>query len=119
MPHDGAEPLFGSDKAQSGFKLYRRHRLLAETRQDIRRMTAALWEQAYHPCTIVRWGGAQVMAARSSRGQLLVQLRGRGRGYPVQAVTRESPRLCPTGGCDRRGATPLNVRDAAKIYGLH
>jgi len=40
MPHDGAEPLFGSDKAQSGFKLYRRHRLLAETRQDIRRMTA-------------------------------------------------------------------------------
>src|SRR5260370_40669261 len=39
MPHDGAEPFSGSDNAQSGFKLYRRHPLLAETRQAIRRMT--------------------------------------------------------------------------------
>ncbi len=74
-------------------------------------MTAAPWEQAYHPCTIVRWGVAQVMAARSSRGQLLVQLRGRGRWYPVEAVTIERPRLCPTGGCDLEDAPPMNMKD--------
>jgi hypothetical protein len=48
----------------------------------------------------VSWGMAQVMAVRKSRGQLLVQLRGRGRWYPVEAVTIERPRLCPTGACD-------------------
>ena len=35
-----------------------------------------------------------------NRGQLLVQLRGRGRWYPVEAVTIERPKLCPTRGCD-------------------
>ena len=33
------ELLFGLDKAGTAFKLYRRHRLLAETRHDIGRMT--------------------------------------------------------------------------------
>jgi len=63
---------------------------------------AALWEQASHPCTRVSWGVAQVMAVRYSRGQLLVLLRGR--WYPVEAVTIERPRLCPTGACDLEDA---------------
>ena len=67
---------------------------------DVEEIKAALWEQAYHPCTKVRWGTAQVMAVRKSRGNLLVQLRGRGRWYPAQVVTIERPRLCPTGACD-------------------
>jgi len=29
---------------------------------DLEEIKAALWEQAYHPCTQVRWGVAQVMA---------------------------------------------------------
>src|SRR6266496_1910537 len=29
---------------------------------DLEEMKAALWEQAYHPCTQVSWGMAQVMA---------------------------------------------------------
>jgi hypothetical protein len=32
--------------------------------QDLEEIKAALWEQAYHPCTRVSWGMAQVMAAR-------------------------------------------------------
>jgi hypothetical protein len=68
--------------------------------QDVEEIKAALWEQAYHPCTRVQWGTAQVMAVRRSRGQLLVQLRGRGRWYPVPAVTIERPLVCPTGACD-------------------
>jgi len=67
---------------------------------DLEEIKAALWEQAFHPCTRVRWGVAQVMAARRSRGQLLVLLRGRGRWCPVEAVTIERPKLCPTGACD-------------------
>jgi hypothetical protein len=67
---------------------------------DLEEIKAALWEQAYHPCTRVRWGVAQVMAVRQRRGQLLVQLRGLSRWYPVPAVTIERPRLCPTGACD-------------------
>ncbi len=49
---------------------------------------------------------AQVMAVRRSKEQLLVQLRGRARWYPAEAVTIEYPGLCPTGagdledGCD-------------------
>jgi len=39
MPHDGSETLFGLDEAGTASKLYRRHRLLAETRRDIRQMT--------------------------------------------------------------------------------
>jgi hypothetical protein len=68
--------------------------------QDVEEIKAALWEQAYHLCTRVTWGAAQVMAARRSRGQLLVQLRGLPRWYPVPAVTIERPRRCPTGACD-------------------
>jgi hypothetical protein len=67
---------------------------------DLEEIKAALWEQAYHSCTRVRWGVAQVMAVRCSRGRLLVLLRGRGRWHPVSAVTIERPRLCPTGACD-------------------
>jgi len=72
---------------------------------DLEEIKAALWEQAYHACTRVSWGVAQVMAARKSRGQLLVLLRGRRHWYPVEAVTIERPRLCPTGACDIEGAT--------------
>jgi hypothetical protein len=72
---------------------------------DLDEIKAALWEQAFHPCTRVRWGVAQVMAVRKSRGQLLVLLRGRGSWHPVEAVTIERPRLCPTGGCDLEEAT--------------
>jgi len=46
---------------------------------DLEEIKAALWEQVYHPCTRVKWGMAQVMAVRRSKGQLLVQLRGRAR----------------------------------------
>ena len=67
---------------------------------DLEEIKAALWEQAYHPCTQVKWGVAQVMAIRRSKGQLLVQLREWGCWYPVEAVTIERPRLCPTGACD-------------------
>ena len=67
---------------------------------DLEEIKAALWEQAYHPCTRVSWGVAQVMAVKKSRGQLLVQLRGRARWYPVEGVTIERPLVCPTGACD-------------------
>lgn len=67
---------------------------------DLEEIKAALWEQASHPCTRVRWGTAQVVAVRISRGQLKVMLRGLSRWYPVPAVTIERPRLCPTGACD-------------------
>ncbi|MBO0795225.1 MAG: hypothetical protein J2P36_30380 [Ktedonobacteraceae bacterium] len=67
---------------------------------DLEEIKAALWEQAYHPCTQVKWGAAQVMAVRESRGQLRVLLRGQSRWYLVDAVTIERPRRCPTGGCD-------------------
>jgi len=67
---------------------------------DLEAIKTALWEQASSPCTRVKWGEAQVMAARRSRGQLLVLLRGRRRWYPVEAVTIERPRQCPTGACD-------------------
>jgi hypothetical protein len=67
---------------------------------DLEEIKAALWEQASHPCTRVSWGVAQVIAIRRRKGQLLAQLRGRGRWHPVEAVTIERPRLCPTGACD-------------------
>ncbi len=73
---------------------------------DLEEIKTALWEQAYHPCTRVKWGVAQVMAARQSRGQLLVQLRGLPRWHPVDAVTIERPKLCPTGACDLEDAPP-------------
>ena len=70
---------------------------------DLEEIKAALWEQAYHPCTRVSWGMAQVMAVRRSKGHLLIQLRGRARWYPVEAVTIEYPGQCPTGACDIEG----------------
>jgi len=63
--------------------------------QDLEEIKAALWEQASHPCTRVSWGVAQVMAVRKSHGQLLVQLRGRGRWYPVEAVTGDQAGALP------------------------
>lgn len=87
---------------------------------DLEEIKAALWEQASHLCTRVSWGVAQVMAVRKSRGQLLVQLRGRavaheagravaqlrgrGRWHPVEAVTIERPSVCPTGACNLEDA---------------
>jgi hypothetical protein len=67
---------------------------------DLEEIKAAIFEQAYHLCTRVSWGMAQVMAVRKSKGHLLVQLRGRARWYPAEAVTIERPKLCPTGACD-------------------
>jgi hypothetical protein len=71
---------------------------------DLEEIKAALWEQAYHPCTRVSWGVAQVMAVKRSKGQLLVQLRGRARWYPAEVVTNERPTLCSTGACNIEGA---------------
>jgi hypothetical protein len=62
---------------------------------DLEESKAALWEQAYHPCTQVSWGMAQVMAARSSKGQLLVQLRGRVHWYRAEAVTGDQAEALP------------------------
>ena len=67
---------------------------------DLEEIKAALWEQASHSCTQVRWGVAQVMSVTRSRGQLLALLRGLPHWYPVEAVTIERPRHCPTGACD-------------------
>jgi hypothetical protein len=67
---------------------------------DLEEIKAAIFEQATHPCTRVSWGVAQVMAARRNKGQLQVLLRGFPRWHPVEAVTIERPRLCPTGACD-------------------
>ncbi|GAC1350330.1 MAG: hypothetical protein NVSMB27_31800 [Ktedonobacteraceae bacterium] len=67
---------------------------------DLEEIKAALWEQASHPCTRVKWGRAQVMAVRKNRGQLRVMLQGHKRWYPADAVTIERPRLCPVGSCD-------------------
>jgi hypothetical protein len=52
-----------------------------------------------------QWGTAQVMAARRSKGQLLVQLRGLSRWHTVDAVTIERPLVCPTGACDIEDGT--------------
>ncbi len=71
---------------------------------DLEEIKAALWEQAFHRCTRVSWGAAQVMSVRRSKGQLLALLRGREHWYPVEAVTIERPPVCPTGACDLEGA---------------
>ena len=73
---------------------------------DLEEIKAALWEQASHPCTRVRWGEAQVMAVRHNKGQLRVMLRGLSRWYPVESVTISRPRFCPTGACDLAEANP-------------
>ena len=70
---------------------------------DVEEIKAALWEQAYHPCTRVKWGVAKVMAVRRSRGQLLAQLRGWNGFRPVDYVTIERALHCPTGACDLDG----------------
>lgn len=67
---------------------------------DLEEIKAALWEQASHPCTQVRWGVAQVMGVKKSKGHLLVLLKGWSRWYAVDAVSIVRPVLCPTGGCD-------------------
>jgi hypothetical protein len=67
---------------------------------DLEEIKAALWEQAFHPCTRVRWGIAQVMAVKRSKGHLRALLRGQNRWYPIESVTIERPSLCPTGACD-------------------
>ncbi len=53
---------------------------------------------------------AQVMAVRRSKEQLLVQLRGRARCYPAEAVTIEYPGLCPTGACDLEDGSDFQVK---------
>ncbi len=72
---------------------------------DLEEIKAALWEQAFHGCTRVSWGGAQVMSVKRSKGQLLALLRGRPRCYPVEAITIERQRQCPTGACDIEDGT--------------
>ena len=67
---------------------------------DLEEIKAALWEQAYHQCTRVSFGVAQVMVVRYSRGQLLALLRGWRGWTPVSSVTIERPLICPTGSCD-------------------
>jgi hypothetical protein len=47
---------------------------------DLEEIKAALWEQASHACTRVRWGVAQIMAVSCRKGQLLALLRGWGIG---------------------------------------
>jgi hypothetical protein len=67
---------------------------------DVEEIKVALWEQAFHSCTQVSFGVAQVMAVRRWKGQLLVLLKGHRRWYPADAVTIVRPALCPTGACD-------------------
>lgn len=72
---------------------------------NLEEIKAALWEQAYHQCTRVRWGVAHVMAVRKSKkGHLQALLRGWGRWSPVESVTIEYPGQCPTGACDIESA---------------
>jgi hypothetical protein len=72
---------------------------------DLEEIKAALWEQASHPCTRVKWGTAQVMAARRHKGHLLVLLRGWGHWHAVESVTISRAELCPTGACDLEEGT--------------
>src|SRR5260370_6131055 len=67
---------------------------------DLEEIKAALWEQAYHPCTQVKWGVAQVMAVRKNRGQLVGQLRGRGRWHAVEVFSIGRALVCSTSACD-------------------
>src|SRR5260370_22493854 len=64
---------------------------------ELEEIKAALWLQAFHGCTQVKCPLGQVMAIRRRKGHFLALLRGRGRWYPVEAVTIERPLLCPTG----------------------
>jgi hypothetical protein len=73
--------------------------------QDVEEIKAALWLQAFHGCTRVNCGHCQVMAVRRRKGQLLALCRGWGRWTPVEAVTIERPKHCPTGACDLDAAS--------------
>ena len=57
---------------------------------DIRRIKAALWDQAFIGGTRVSCPMGQVVAIRRRKGQLLAMVRGWGRWYPVESVTIES-----------------------------
>jgi len=54
---------------------------------NLEEIKAALWEQASHQCTKVRFGEAQVMAVRCRKEQLLALCRGWGRWCAVEEVT--------------------------------
>jgi hypothetical protein len=68
--------------------------------KDLEEIKAALWEQAFLGCSKVHCPMGQVTAIRRRKGQLLALCRGWGRWYPVDGVTIERPRPCPTGACD-------------------
>jgi hypothetical protein len=72
--------------------------------QDVEEIKAALWLQAFHGCTRVKCPLGQVMAIRRRKGHLLALCPGWGRWYPVEGVTIERPKQCPTGACDIEGA---------------
>ena len=64
---------------------------------NLEEIKSALWEQSQYPCTRV----AQVMSVRKSKkGCLHALLRGWSGFRPVDGVTIERPRWCPTGACD-------------------
>ncbi len=67
---------------------------------DLEEIKAALWEQAFLGCSKVLCPIGQVTAIRRRKGQLLALCRGWGRWCPVEGVTIERPRHCPTGACD-------------------
>jgi hypothetical protein len=75
---------------------------------DLEEIKAAIFEQAYHPCTRVSWGVAQVMAVRCRKGQLLALLRGQGRWYPVESVTISRPSCAQLGRAILKTKTPMN-----------
>src|SRR6266487_388422 len=72
---------------------------------QIEEIKAALWEQAFHGCTQAKCPPGPGTAARHRKGLLVALLRGRGRRYPVEAVTIERPPVCQTGACDLEDAT--------------
>ena len=72
---------------------------------ELEEIKAALWLQAFHGCTQVRYPLGQVMAIRRRKEHLLAMCRGWGRWYPVEGVTIKRPRQCPTGACDIEDAT--------------
>jgi hypothetical protein len=72
---------------------------------NIKEIKAALWEQALLGWSRVSCPIGQVTEIRRRKGLLLALIRGRGRWYPVEGVTIESPLLCPTGACDLEDGT--------------
>lgn len=73
---------------------------------NLEEIKVALWEQAYHQCTRVRYGVAHVMAVRKSKkGYLQVVLRRWAAGIPWKA----SP--LNTLGSVQRAHVTLRARD--------